>query len=220
MQPTCRETPTWNGACYSMDSSIMEKKIRSSLNHLNYCKLSFLGVDATNREDIEWCTETSVMEKKIRGAAKCLFKSLNSTHAEVMSKADYVEAVKKLTGGDILEEKLLLAAGMDYKNLPLLCTRTGESTRVSKICSPRRGLPSHGCCKSLSLDLYKVVVYYFFLPLSIPVTNTLLLRSKTTSKRFLVRKRRQLGLIMASRHCLISDVTRCSLKRNCLYQGR
>ena len=28
----------------------------------------------------------------------------------------------------------------DYKNLPRLCTGTGKSTRVSKICSPRRGL--------------------------------------------------------------------------------
>ena len=51
----------------------------------------------------------------------------------------------------------------DYKNLPRLCTGTRKSTRVSKICSPRRGLPRHGCCKSLtrgwiSLSLYKVVV--------------------------------------------------------------
>ena len=54
----------------------------------------------------------------------------------------------------------------DYKNLPHLSTGKGESTRVSKICSPRRGLPSCGCCKSLtqgliSLSLYKVMVDYF-----------------------------------------------------------
>ena len=60
----------------------------------------------------------------------------------------------------------------------------------------------------------------FLLPLLIPITNPLLLLSKTTSKRFLVRKRRQLGLVMTSRHCMIYDVTRCSLKRSCLYWGR
>ena len=54
----------------------------------------------------------------------------------------------------------------DYKNLPRLCTGTGKSTRVSKICSSRRGLPCRGRCKSLtrgwiSLSLYKVVVDYF-----------------------------------------------------------
>ncbi|KAK3102572.1 hypothetical protein FSP39_012288 [Pinctada imbricata] len=78
---------------------------------LQECLKTGTGVDASNREDIEWCTETSYTEKKIRYAAKGLFKSLNDTHSEVMSKADYVEAVKKFTGGDILEEKLLLAAG-------------------------------------------------------------------------------------------------------------
>ena len=94
--------------------------------------------------------------------------------------------------------------GKDYKNLPRLCTWTGKSTRVSKICSPRRGLPSRG---------------YFLLPLSIPITKPHFLLSKTTSKRCLIRKRRQLGLIMTSRHCMIYDVTRCSLKRSCLYRG-
>ena len=119
----------------------------------------------------------------------------------------------------------LIIALQDYKNLPRLCTGTGKSTRVSKICSPRRGLPSHGCCKSLtrgwiSLSLYKVVVDYFsptaFDPRNKPPTFAF----KTASKRFLVRKRRQLGLIMTSRHCMIYDVTRCSLKRSCLYRGR
>ena len=60
----------------------------------------------------------------------------------------------------------------------------------------------------------------FLLPLSIFITKPHLLLSKSTSKRFLLRKRHQLGLIMTSRHCMIYDVTRCSLKRNCLYRGR
>ena len=47
----------------------------------------------------------------------------------------------------------------------------------------------------------------FLLPLSISITNPLFLLSKTTSKRFLLRKWRQLGLIMTSRHCMIYDVT-------------
>ena len=60
----------------------------------------------------------------------------------------------------------------------------------------------------------------FLLPLSILITNPHFLLSKTTSKRFLLRKRRQLELIMTSHHCVIYDVTRCSLKRSCLYRGR
>ena len=55
---------------------------------------------------------------------------------------------------------------LSTENLPQLCTGTGISTRVSKICSPRQGLPSRGSCTSLtqgwiSLSLYKVVVDYF-----------------------------------------------------------
>ena len=114
---------------------------------------------------------------------------------------------------------------VDYKNLPRLCTGTGKFTRVSKICSPRRGLPSRGRCKSLtrgwiSLSLYKVVVDYFSPTTFNSHNKTPFSLSKTTSKRFLARKRRQLGLIMTSRHCIIYDVTRCSLKRSCLYWGR
>ena len=60
----------------------------------------------------------------------------------------------------------------------------------------------------------------FLLPLSILKTNPHFFLSNTTSKRFLLRKRRQLWLIMTSRHCKIYDVTRCSLKRSCLYRGR
>ena len=55
-----------------------------------------------------------------------------------------------------------------------------KSTQVSKICSPRRVLPSYGRCRSLtqgwiSLSLYKVVV-----DISIPIWKTNLLLSKTT----------------------------------------
>ena len=60
----------------------------------------------------------------------------------------------------------------------------------------------------------------FLLPLSILITKLLLLLSKNTAKRFLDRKQHQLGLIMTSRHCMIYDVTRCSLKRSCLSLGR
>ena len=60
----------------------------------------------------------------------------------------------------------------------------------------------------------------FLLPLSILITKLHFLLSKTTSKRFLLRKWRQLRLIMTSRHCLMYDVRRCSLKRSCLYRGR
>ena len=60
----------------------------------------------------------------------------------------------------------------------------------------------------------------FLLPLLILITKPHFSLSKTTSKRFLLRKRRQLGLIMMSHHCMIYDVTRCSLKRSCLYRGR
>ena len=114
---------------------------------------------------------------------------------------------------------------LHYKNLPRLCTGTGKSTRVSKICSPRRGLPSRGRCKSLTrgwifLSLYKVVVDYFSPTALNPHDRSPLLFSKSTSKRFLVRKRRQLRLIMTSRHCMIYDVTRRLLKRSCLYRGR
>ena len=114
----------------------------------------------------------------------------------------------------------------EYKNLPRLCTGTGKSTRVSKICSPRRGLPIRGGCKSLTrgwifLSLYKVVVDYFSPTTLNPHNkNPTFCFQKTTSKRFLLRKRRQLGLIMTSRHCIVYDVTRCSLKRSCLYRGR
>ena len=69
------------------------------------------GVDDSNREVIDWCLETTDVEKKIRRAARNMFQVINGTHQEVLSRAEYIESVKKLAGGDKLEEKLLLAAG-------------------------------------------------------------------------------------------------------------
>lgn len=74
------------------------------------------GVDDSNREVIDWCLETSDVEKKIRRAAKTMFRAINSTHQEVLSRAEYIDSVKKLAGGDRLEEKLLLAAGNNKVN--------------------------------------------------------------------------------------------------------
>ena len=39
-------------------------------------------------------------------------------------------------------------------------------------------------------------------------------------KNFLLRRQGQLGLIITSCHCMIYDVTRCSLKRSCLSRVR
>lgn len=63
---------------------------------------------------MEWCVSTSNLEKKIRHAARKLYKTMNDTHKEVLSKEDYITAVKKVTGGDVLEQKLLLAAGKSF----------------------------------------------------------------------------------------------------------
>ena len=84
----------------------------------------------------------------------------------------------------------------DYKNLPWLRTGTGISTRVSKMCSQRRSLPSRGRCKSLTpgwipCPCTKSCLIIFLLPLSTPVTKPHFL--KQLQKRFLVRKRRQLA---------------------------
>ncbi|KAJ8314058.1 hypothetical protein KUTeg_008619 [Tegillarca granosa] len=69
------------------------------------------GVTDKNKEEIQWCIDTSSVEKKIRHAARKMFHCINATHKEVLSKEEYVQAIKKATGGDVLEEKLLLAAG-------------------------------------------------------------------------------------------------------------
>ena len=80
---------------------------------------------------------------------------INKDMRHIREYQGYLSLISKLPRGLI-----------DYKNLPRPCTWTGKSTRVSKICSPQRGLPSRGRCKSLtkgwiSLSLYKVVVDYF-----------------------------------------------------------
>ena len=60
----------------------------------------------------------------------------------------------------------------------------------------------------------------FFSPTAFnPVTKTPVLFSKSTSKHFLLRKWRQLGLIMWPSQCMIYDVKGCSVKRSCLYRG-
>ena len=69
------------------------------------------GITDLNKEEVEWCVDTSGLEKKVRHAARKLYKTMNDTHKEVMTKEDYITAVKKVTGGDVLEQKLLLAAG-------------------------------------------------------------------------------------------------------------
>ena len=51
-------------------------------------------------------------------------------------------------------------------------------------------------------------------------TRTHLPQNSYTSKLVLLRKGRQLGLIMTSPHCMSYDITRWSLKRSCLSKGR
>ena len=97
---------------------------------------------------------------------------------------------------------------------------------VTDFCSPGQGLPSRGRCKSLTrgwifLSLYKVVVDNFS-PTTLNPHNkpTFFLLSKTTSKRFLLRKWCQLDLILTLPHCMIYGVIRRSLKWSCLFKGR
>ena len=45
-------------------------------------------------------------------------------------------------------------------------------------------------------------------------------KKKWNSKHFLVKKPCQLWLILTSHHCMIYDVTKYSLKQNCLSRGR
>lgn len=58
---------------------------------------------------------TSGLEKKIRYAARNMFKTINSAHKDVLSPDEYAEAIKKVTGGK--EQKLLLAAGNSFEIL-------------------------------------------------------------------------------------------------------
>ena len=105
----------------------------------------------------------------------------------------------------------------DYKNLPRLCTGTGKSILVSKICSGRCNSLTQGW---ISLYLYKVVVDYFSPTTLNPPEKKTFMLSKYTLKLFLLRKWCQLELIMTSHHCMTYDVTRWSLKPSGLSQGR
>ncbi|VDI40517.1 wolfamin [Mytilus galloprovincialis] len=78
---------------------------------LQKCQKTKTGITEFNKEDVEWCVNTSNLEKKVRQAARKLYTKMNDTHKEVLSKEDYITAVKRVTGGDVLEQKLLLAAG-------------------------------------------------------------------------------------------------------------
>ena len=85
---------------------------------------------------------------------------------------------------------------IDYKNLPRLCTGTGISTRVSKICSPRRGLQSHVSCKLTRVDFPVLVQSSGWLFFSYHFQSLLkdpLFAIKKFFKRFRVSKWRQLG---------------------------
>lgn len=70
------------------------------------------GITDDNRDEVKWCVQTSSMEKRIRNAARGMFSVMNTAHKEVLSKDEYILAVKKMAGGDKIEEKLLLAAGI------------------------------------------------------------------------------------------------------------
>ncbi|OWF40023.1 wolframin-like [Mizuhopecten yessoensis] len=78
---------------------------------LGKCLKTKTGITSENREDVQWCVDTSNFEKKVRSASRGLFNTLSGTHQKVMSLEEYITAVKKVSGGDVLEEKLLIAAG-------------------------------------------------------------------------------------------------------------
>ncbi len=57
------------------------------------------------------------MEKKVRYAAKRMFGVINKAHKDVLSKEEYLEAIKEITG-DKHTRKLLAAAGkFKYRNI-------------------------------------------------------------------------------------------------------
>jgi hypothetical protein len=76
-----------------------------------YESCNFPGITEDNTASVDWCVRTSGPEKKIRSAARRLFGSLNSAHKDVLSTEEYIQAVKSMTGADVLEKKLLIAAG-------------------------------------------------------------------------------------------------------------
>lgn len=78
---------------------------------LGKCLKTKTGISNENREEVDWCLETSNFEKKVRAASRGLFHKLSGTHQKVMSLEEYITAVKKVSGGDVLEENVLIAAG-------------------------------------------------------------------------------------------------------------
>ncbi|XP_067649362.1 wolframin-like isoform X2 [Haliotis asinina] len=68
------------------------------------------GINERDADDLTWCLKTSAYEKKIRHAARSLFQKINTTHKEVISKDEYMEAIKGITG-KVTEQRLLMAAG-------------------------------------------------------------------------------------------------------------
>ncbi|KAL4222585.1 Wolframin [Mactra antiquata] len=76
---------------------------------LKECLETGTGISDENVDDVKWCVTTTSLEKKIRFAARNMFKTINSAHKEVLSPDEYAEAIKNMTGGK--EQKILLAAG-------------------------------------------------------------------------------------------------------------
>ncbi|CAE1320623.1 WFS1 [Acanthosepion pharaonis] len=74
------------------------------------CMDTKLGITEKNEEMIKWCLTTSSMEKKVRYAARRMFGAINKAHKDVLSKEEYLEAIKEITG-DKHTRKLLVAAG-------------------------------------------------------------------------------------------------------------
>lgn len=83
---------------------------------IQHCVKTNVGITEMNTQDVTWCLNTTSTEKKIRHAAKSMFKQLNPSES-TMSKEQYIEAINKLTVGHEKERKLLLAAGEYTINL-------------------------------------------------------------------------------------------------------
>ena len=70
-------------------------------------------------------------------------------------------------------------------------------------------------CRVVDVKKFWQEVVDYFSPTALnPHQEIPFLLSKTTSKRLLARKRRQLGLILTSRHCMTYDVIMCSLENS------
>ena len=77
--------------------------------YMNYT-FDHTGITEQNSATVKWCLNTSSSEKKIRHAARSLFRRINKTHKDVISKDEYLEALGGLTDS-IRQQKLLAAAG-------------------------------------------------------------------------------------------------------------